>query len=849
MGSGDDQHRDRAAHGRTRMCKPRLFFATYVSKHKTLNSKTRNALLRKLTESHSIDPITQEWSALPMPRRRPIGDNLSGPPHRKEKEHFQHLGSVVEQILSAAEEVLPDSYSPDKRTTDFICRPYRMFCSESDGSWTSIGCLFLRKQSSYPPGFDFEKHPQATVKGAGRHIYAADLTAVGELKHTESIDDKLDNEIRVCGHPALLFWNSDDRVGVFSFTIECSKLRIWYHTRSHSAFTTEIDIYEDKRWFIEFLLFSTYASLPELGFDPTVRLVLDENRELQYQFDLYVSETAPKPVTYQTTGRLSNDYYQLVYCKATCVYEVRLVIKNSDNPKERLLAEEKNVLRDCWVHDEVDDELDIQRDIQQRMMKVPAVWKRAEKHFMTILHDGVVRFPAAHGNVDCTVPGPPSDSEYFPYVGTPSFCWTTPPLPRLDSKKRCRTVYKHQCMELLDIDDPALFFLAMTEVVQILHSFKVTGDIHGDVSPRNFLLRHLSNPYPNIASPITRAALSEWVTIVSDLENSRQYKDSSGHDRIVGTPFFTAIEVQARQYEHTNGRPLINLRALNDRRSKPEEDPFEKFAFNPYHDLESALWMAIHFVILKMPKSILSGDAARAEEAASVLRAYANQLFTYAVDGSRSRTMHMTDMRLTQALFDALHKIYDKSLVPNVVVLIQSLRDAYAELEKPNARIMRLPNGRCIFHPDLFQDDIYEEFEQTFREIRDHYLEQPGMFVDVPPYSPPPKPSVSPTPPRRVLRPGKRGKVKRRASPPTSDEDHDLGGAGEDSGETVVAQQPSAEARNARGRKRAAPKNKSERPAKQRRTDVERADNHPGQRRSSRIREQKARQKSSAGRR
>ncbi|KAL1707285.1 hypothetical protein EV121DRAFT_199598 [Schizophyllum commune] len=839
MGFGDDRHRDRAACGRTRMCEPRLFFATYAPKHKTLSSKIINALLRKLSHSNSIDPVTQEWTALPMPRRRPISDDVSGPAHKKEKNHFEDLGLVVQQILSAAEEVLPDRYSPDKRTTDFICRPYRMFYSEPDGSWTSIGCLFVRKQTSYPPDIDIEKQPQVMVKGAGRHIYAADLTAIGELKDDTSINDKLDNEIRVCTHPALLFWNSDDRIGVFSFTIERSKLRIWYHTRSHSAVTTEIDIYEDKRWFIEFVLFSTYASLPELGFDPTVRLVLDENRDLQYQFDLYASETARKPITYQTTGRLSNDYNQLVYCKATHVYEVRLVIKNSDDPKKRLLAEEKNVLRDCWVHDEVADELDIQRDIQQRMMKLPAAWKKAEKHFMTIQHDGIVRFPAAHGNVDCTVPGAPSDSEHFPYVGAPSFCWTTPPLPRLDLKKRCRTVYKHRCVELLDIDDPALFFHAMTEVVQILHSFKLIGAIHGDVSPRNFLLRQLSRSLLDLASPVTRASLDDWVTIVSDLENSRQYKDSSGHDPIVGTPFFTAIEVQARQYEHTNGGPRIDLRSLRDTQYKSEDDPCRNFAFNPYHDLESALWMAIHFVIFKMPKSILSGDAARAEEAASVLRKYANVLFTYAIDGSRSRTLHMKDMRLTQALFDALHKIDGKSPVPNIIVLIQSLRDACAKLEKHDARTLWLPNGRCIFHPDLFKDDIYTEFEQTFREIRDYYFDHPEMFVDVPPYTPRSKPTVSATP-LRELRPRKRGKVKHRASPATSDEDGD---------EIVAASKPSAAARNTRGRKRAAPKNKSERPSgKRRRMDMERQEDHQPRRRSSRIREQQARQKSGAGR-
>ncbi|KAL1665856.1 hypothetical protein GGF50DRAFT_51783 [Schizophyllum commune] len=836
MVSGDDRHRDRAACGRTRMCEPRLFFATYAPKHRVLNSKMLKALLRKLSDSNSIDPVTQEWTALPMPRRRPISD-VSGPAHKKEKNHFEDIGLVVEQILSAAEEVLPDRYSPDKRTTEFICRPSRVFYVEPQGDWTSIGCLFVRKQTSYPPGIDLKKQPQVMVKGAGRPIYAADLTAIGELKDDASIDDKLDNEIRVCTHPALLFWDSD-RIGVFSFTIERSKLRIWYHTRSHSAVTTEIDVYEDKRWFIEFVLFSTYASLPELGFDPTVRLVLDENRDLQYQFDLCESETARKPVTYQTTDRLSNDYNQLVYCKATYVYEVRLVIKNSDDPEERLLAEEKNVLRDCWVHDEVADELDIQRDIQQRMMKLPAVWRKAEKHFMTIQHDGVVRFSAAHGNVDCTVPGPPSNSEYFPYVGAPSSCWTTPHLPRLDLKKRCRTVYKYRCVELLDIDDPVLFFHAMTEVVQILHSFKLIGAIHGDVSPRNFLLRQLSRSLPDLAPPITRASLDDWVTIVSDLENSRQYKDSSGHDPIVGTPFFTAIEVQAREYEHTNGGPRIDLRSLRDTQYKSEDDPCRNFAFNPYHDLESALWMAIHFVIFKMPKPILSGDAARAEEAASVLRKYANVLFTYAIDGSRSRTLHMKDMRLTQALFDALHKIDIKSPVPNIIVLIQSLRDAYAELEKPDARTLWLPNGRCIFHPDLFKDDIYMELEQTFREIRDYYLDHSEMFVDVPPYTPRPKPTVSATPPRE-LRPRKRGKVQRRASPATSDEDGD---------EIVAAPKPSAAARNTRGRKRAAPKNKSERPSgKRRRADMERLEDHPGRRRSSRIREQQARQKSGAG--
>ncbi|KAI4522853.1 hypothetical protein K525DRAFT_197847 [Schizophyllum commune Loenen D] len=638
------RHRDNAARGRTRACHPNLFFATYAPKHKLLSSSQRTTLIRALSKGSAFHPSTNEWAALPMPRTQRINDDPNNPVYKTEDAHFKGLETVVAQILSAAEETLPKRYSPEKRTTEFMCQPTRITLSETTGSSQRMDNFFVRRTSSYPSGLDLNRNPEVSVEDteAPRVIYTADVTAAGESKTDEKPKDKLDNQKKVCGHQGHIFQNDIGRFAVFTYTIERSKLRVWFHTRSHSAVTTEIDIYNhDEGWFFEFILFMTYAPYHELGIDPSVRRVLDKERHLQYQFDIYPSKRCKKPAIYQTVRVLDESSGQTVYSRAMRVFDVRLVIKNSDDPEERTLAEEANVLRDYWVYEDVSDEKVIQSRILERIGKLKGVASKAKKHFMAILQDGIVRHPSIKDEKSGTVPSPPKAAKPFRFelddnparakpaksqikeseeVRTPAALQgNIPGAPKIDAvpllqlhgKKHCRTVYKQLCMDLYKVNDPAVFFHALAEVMQILHYFKLIGYVHRDVSPGNFLLHHISGALPDLPQQITRDVLKEWVTIVSDLEYARPYTGSLGHDPLTGTVYYTAIEVQGGRHRFVDAADTDLDEEPTAQAQDTKSDPTSNFAFTFYHDIESAVWMAIDFITRKMPKTILDGRRLR----------------------------------------------------------------------------------------------------------------------------------------------------------------------------------------------------------------------------------------------
>ena len=90
----------------------------------------------------------------------------------------------MERVLVTAESTLKDRFSPDKRTTKFMCRPLHTTDSEVPGSSHRVDAMFVRRHSSYPavalPG-GCARDSYAGVYN-GERIMTADSTSTGELK-------------------------------------------------------------------------------------------------------------------------------------------------------------------------------------------------------------------------------------------------------------------------------------------------------------------------------------------------------------------------------------------------------------------------------------------------------------------------------------------------------------------------------------------------------------------------------------------------------------------------------------------------------------------------------------------
>ncbi|KAF8875539.1 hypothetical protein CPB85DRAFT_1206319, partial [Mucidula mucida] len=55
-----------------------------------------------------------------------------------------------------------------------------------------------------------------------------------------------------------------------AFTIEGMTMTLWHFSRSHIAISERFDYHKTPEPFIRFVIFMTFASRAELGYDPTV---------------------------------------------------------------------------------------------------------------------------------------------------------------------------------------------------------------------------------------------------------------------------------------------------------------------------------------------------------------------------------------------------------------------------------------------------------------------------------------------------------------------------------------------------------------------------------------------------
>ncbi|KAL1675740.1 hypothetical protein EV122DRAFT_292417 [Schizophyllum commune] len=654
--------------------------------------KLHNALLRDKT----LDRKGQ-WADLPPPKKT-RAQTGSKTRRANEANHFRGLEKVIEGVLVAAERALKGRFAPAKRTTRFSCRPVRATHGKATGPAQHVDAMFMRKESCYSGGL---------VKGIN-------------AQYPWSVDD------------------SDGAVTADMTTAGQLKLA--------SAAT---DVVDEPRSFVEFILLNTYAPPSTLGIDPTVRRVLDDAAHPQHQFDIYAKDGCCR--TYQTVGVIDDVDSLLLYPTSKRVYKVKQVIQNADSPHERVLDATPNVLLDYWVDLGVQNESTIQRGIIHNL-ESSNDWPDIKDHFMDIKHDGLVRYPSSGPLTQSGVPPSPLDSIYYHFMDQVDAedernataevkadnlkkrngvfqhrpDGSRIPVPEMQGMKHCRTVYAQYCVDLGSISSPALYFFAMSQVVKILKYLKRAGHVHRDVSPGNFLLHHKSGTVPEKII----AELDQWTTIISDLEYARLYRDRGANEILCGTPGFIAVEVQDQRHIFTTAHYDSDWR-------KPPPAICNFFSFNYYHDLEGALWLALHFAFKRIPKSKLD-VATPWGPADDVLRHYAARLFPRQLERTSHRTralMHGGDLAFFGEALVAIHG--PEAPILKIFPLITALGQAYVRVEdSTDVPMIQLDNGHQVLDDSLFTDEIYDTMEATFREISNAYLQQDEEFVRVPP--PPP---------------------------------------------------------------------------------------------------------------
>ncbi|KAL1749158.1 hypothetical protein HDZ31DRAFT_28282 [Schizophyllum fasciatum] len=469
----------------------------------------------------------------------------------------------------------------------------------------------------------------------------------------------------------------------------------------------------------------SYTPLQKLGFDSTVFRVRDIDGRLQYLFGFYHhNRPSGSDTVYQTTRALNESEAEYPGYDHKCmrVFEVHRITKFAHDPQERQLAERPAVLRDFWQRDEHTPRERVKQRAIIDVLKREGVWAEMKGKFMGIPEDGGVHYP--------------------PTIGV--HVRPDPLARRPKGLRHYRGVYTQLCIDLYQVDNPALFFRALSQVVRILQYFKRVGYLHGDVSMGNFLLHHVTGRLPISLGGISRKDIKDWNVIVSDLEFSRTYP-CKDEPYPFGTRLFMSTEWRQSCYKHTDG---------TDDASKPLNDPTHKrnFVYNFYHDLECVLWMAMYYVLERVPQKRLSSvPDIRAVMIEIESRDNLSQYFYD--DASPLRFGLIENEAGSIGLRHRLRNFYyDDTHGPllDVLSLARDMRAAYRAVENgwTAADTIKLDDGRTVFAPARFADAIYDKLADAFRGVSEYYLDHPDVFIITPPR--PPKPPFSGIPKLRI---------------------------------------------------------------------------------------------------
>ncbi|KAL1749080.1 hypothetical protein HDZ31DRAFT_59671 [Schizophyllum fasciatum] len=712
-----------ASQAYTRQCPLKNFYDAYI--YSRGYTKVPTMTIARITDTlrkRGIINCEGQWAKL---MKRGLLENV----------HFAGLQKIFDDVISVASDTYPSRFDAFKKTTNFGCRPNYQTASEVPGASFRVDALNCLSQSSYPHEVTAGTAHNYTATAAGQKtpvtIYTADTAVSWEFKMHAGNDDILLNEQHTLNTAQHILFNDIRRTCHFAVTIEADGARLWYHTRSHTVITERFDIHEHPEELIKFILFSTFATEAQLGFDSTVRRVVVDN-ELHYEFDIiHRKGTRGK---YRSVKIEHENPAAELYSRAMRVFKV---VRSDIDESGRFY-----VLRDYWLFNDKDtsEEAAIQEEILGALERtMPAdEFLALRRHFMTILADGVV----CHKGFKDEVPCPPAAAKPYKYGNEHNPNNTTAREPKvtianrgvdasyhgperekevndfllqLHGRKHCRTVYDEHCKDLWQVNDPAMFFFALSQVIYILDKLRLVGYMHRDVSLGNFMLYRLAN----VAQ--STALCDQYVTKIADLEYARSYGKTTQHDPITGTSMFIAIEVQASEHLFFNTQD-DELMARN------------YFVFNPLHDVESALWMAIFFALHRCSRHVFDNTdwnvmRARIEG----VRTFARRVFVNKVTGSKERRHLIQNSRDNRISREHLEYLYgDDSSMVKLADAVRQLRNTYRAVEDSatitqeeekqfdpgNPHVPRLPLS--VFHDNA---GIYDLLREIFGEISQRFVD------------------------------------------------------------------------------------------------------------------------------
>ncbi|KAJ7164932.1 hypothetical protein C8R46DRAFT_1097653 [Mycena filopes] len=329
----------------------------------------------------------------------------------------------------------------------------------------------------------------------------------------------------------------------FGITVDGTQLRVWFFSRSHELVSSSFDGISDISATIQVFLSLAFASPEQLGYDTTMSHFIDEAGKAQIK--LKVAATV-----YVTKKLLSDAHSDAVCGRTTRVWEAY----REDDPSRLSVA-----VKDLWTAADAIEEGVQLMELHDKVNALPdSGTENPARYFLTVLDHGFVQ--TSDGVDDHTIAV--MTRGFLPPVAAPE-----PP------RKHYRIVFKEVGTPIHGLKSLSEVMRALADATQALRLLYRLGLVHRDVSAGNILL-------------------VDGLGKLSDLEFARPFKGPSSErpgDCSIGTANYTSGEVAAKVYSHV-------LEAC-----KPVDAPRytgkQPFRFNPFHDVESTLWIGFWSIL------------------------------------------------------------------------------------------------------------------------------------------------------------------------------------------------------------------------------------------------------------
>ncbi|KAH6913630.1 hypothetical protein BKA70DRAFT_1526130 [Coprinopsis sp. MPI-PUGE-AT-0042] len=421
-------------------------------------------------------------------------------------------------------------------------------------------------------------------KGLG--ISGADCAGIAQWKLSASDEARVENEMETVSGPCLLFFKDPRRTRAYAISMEKGSTRLWCFDRGGIRTTRRFNCHKNPAWLIRFFLYLTFADMEKLGYDATVRRMLDDRGEVFY---IYQCEET----YYRTIGPPLAEEIFLV-SSGVRSWRVR-----ECNEHGKVQSNVDNVLKDYWPHESCSGEKAKQdavlesetfnnddRDLFQNSSttiisdihienRQTIPWgeeSKWERETFRYRFPGDIVPPRSLGNLWAKS----SDGSCVP---------DTIPLPSTPRSHR-RMVMKEWCVPISRMCDPTSGYHRvgnlkdLLEVVshfaQTLDVLRKAGYVHRDVSAGNCLAYWDESE-------------QRWQGKLSYFESCKPYAAVSSRDPIRGDLSFAAIEA------------IIGCYLFTLDESETSEQEMETgnlfFRYNPYHDLEALYWVAVWVLV------------------------------------------------------------------------------------------------------------------------------------------------------------------------------------------------------------------------------------------------------------